>query len=52
MEGKLKIVQDVVFYTTIGIFFTVLLLSIAIFFLPYYVGREVWYRWEVWYMNR
>ena len=52
MEAKLKTIQDVVFYTTIGIFFTVLLLSIALFFLPYYVGREVWNRLEVWYMNK
>jgi len=52
MKNKLKAIQDIIFFTTVGLFFTALFLSIALFFLPYYVGREVWNRWEVWYINR
>jgi len=52
MKSKFKLVQDIIFFTTVGLFFTVLFLSILIFFLPYYVGREVWGRYEIWYINR
>ena len=52
VKSKFKLVQDIIFFTAVGLFFTALFLSIALFFLPYYVGREVWGRYEIWYINR
>jgi hypothetical protein len=52
---KLKIfdsLRDVFFYTFVGIIFIVIFGWILIVFLPYYLGREIWQRFELWYINK
>tara|TARA_R100001460_G_scaffold8441_5_gene20898 strand:+ start:3210 stop:3428 length:219 start_codon:yes stop_codon:yes gene_type:complete len=44
--------RDVFFYTFVGIIFIVIFGWILIVFLPFYLGREIWQRFELWYINK
>tara|TARA_R110000823_G_scaffold5206_8_gene20653 strand:+ start:97 stop:261 length:165 start_codon:yes stop_codon:yes gene_type:complete len=50
--NKFKFAQDAVFFITVGFVWVVLILSIALFFLPYYLLREVWNCYETWQINK
>ena len=44
--------RDVFFYTFLGLFFLLIFGWILIIFLPYYFGKAVWEKFELWYLNR
>ena len=44
--------RDVFFYTFLGLFFLLIFGWILIIFLPYYFGKAVWEKFELWYINR
>ena len=48
MKNNLKAIQDVIFFSTIGL----LCLSIVIFVIPFYLGKEAWIRFENWLINK
>jgi len=45
-------VRDVSFFTVVGLLFLALFGWILIIFLPYYFGRAIWEKFELWYINR
>ena len=48
MKNNIKAIQDVIFFSTIGL----LCLSIVIFVIPFYLGKEAWFRFETWLINK
>jgi len=44
--------RDIIFYSFIGFLFLVLFSWIFILCLPYYMGREIWQRFDKWYVNK
>ena len=51
-QTLLSRLKDVFFYTWLGVLFFILFGWITIIFLPYFLGREVWQRYENWYINK
>ena len=47
-KGIFRTIQDVVFYTLIGLIFLIIFGWIMLVFLPYYLGRQVWEKVETW----
>jgi|TARA_B100001939_G_C16464984_1_gene414624 hypothetical protein len=48
----MKKLQDIFFYTFLGMIFLVIFGWIIILFLPYYFGRAIWERFENWYVKK
>jgi len=44
--------RDVFFFTFVGLIFLAIFGWILLVFLPYYFGKAVWEKFELWYMNR
>lgn len=44
--------RDIVFFSCVGIMFLVIFGWIILMFLPFYLGREIWQRFENWYINK
>ncbi len=47
-KGFFTTIQDVFFYTLIGLIFLIIFGWIMLVFLPYYLGRQVWEKIETW----
>ena len=47
-----KRTRDIIAFTLMGILFVIVVFAFYIVFLPYYLGREVWHRWEKFYINK
>ena len=45
-------IRDIFFYTLVGLLFLALFGWILIIFLPYYFGRAIWEKFELWYINK
>lgn len=45
-------VRDIIFFSVVGLAFIIIFGWIMIMFLPYYIGREVWQRFELWYIKK
>ena len=52
IENILDTLRDVFFFTVVGLLFLALFGWILIIFLPYYFGRAIWEKFELWYINR
>tara|TARA_Y100000114_G_C11740562_1_gene318724 strand:- start:1230 stop:1442 length:213 start_codon:yes stop_codon:yes gene_type:complete len=47
-KSNFKKIQDVFFYTFLGLIFLLIFGWIILVFLPYYLGRQVWEKIETW----
>tara|TARA_R100000231_G_scaffold97194_2_gene72684 strand:+ start:1797 stop:1952 length:156 start_codon:yes stop_codon:yes gene_type:complete len=45
-------IRDIIFFTFVGLGVIIIFGWITLIFLPYYIGREVWQRYENWYINK
>ena len=45
-------VRDKFFFFAVGLVFLLVFGWILILFLPYYMGRNIWERFEIWYINK
>ncbi len=48
----LNTIRDIFFFTVVGLLFLALFGWILIVFLPYYFGRAIWEKFELWYINK
>ena len=44
--------RDIVFFSCVGTIFVITVIVFYVIFLPYYLGREIWQRFENWYINK
>lgn len=44
--------RDVFFFTFVGLIFLAIFGWILLVFLPYYFGKAIWEKFELWYINR
>ena len=51
-QTMLDRVRDIFFFSCVGIIFLVIFGWILLVFMPYYLGREIWHRFENWYINK
>ena len=51
-DSLIKKIGDVFFYTCMGLIFLVVFGWICIIFMPYFLGRSIWEKFENWQVGR